>query len=931
MAEGLTRTKAAIKALGVGYATAVKDLDDDGSLVHSLSYDGTFTGVQVCNALGHSVLWADVTDDDLAPFVTADGACIVPANDVKLTVNASVFDDMSTQLAGPFGSCVFRLSHLTIDGINTTPRLSPLDTCEASWTMVVALDSPHPRDVIITHEMRSELLELLPDRWRDDCAAWYVDCNVKLAPISVGRCAYLVYVVQHVDAPTQRTAPPYWEDTVSVLSSLAAVPRQLATTYAYRCAPNTDLCVDKYAFKPDIIDSLVTAGTFDVALVWLTDATREEPTEEALEDVRDAIYRLIPNINDVLDDDEQDELDDELAFDIANQCAGQAAAYLYKVKPRDVLPKTPNPDGYDPTHLDNVIKGCDAAAVDAGYVDEDEQYEHKDFGVYARDNSYVDLDLQPVPDFVTNFGTTFEPILPPPRTIIDVEMHPQTPLPNDLATSLLVGRTVGKWVATKSLMYLSSRVLLFWPKKHRVRLFGFAAAFQLLQDAFHAPHKALPLGYATLSELATAVMEMLGDTDVPTTDADRKAMTAFVSESRSALLRSLYVTHCIDVFDDAKRCDGVVWLKTTCVEFGWEDVGAAIVQLVDQSLGDWHKNHAYAYLDWAGLAATLRLVMALLDALAEYKQPYFSELIVMLWHTVVANVVRFRDEKEDCERSSIGQRTCALRAMLQLEARAASEASTTSSWFGSRLPSTLVAAIRSFVAPVGSVVSIVQRYPVAMAPLLELLPGILDMDAASPTPLLPLVQDALEAQYVDVARDEYKWVRNQRLARLHQWLGLERDLVATVSASWRLRCDTTACALLRALDQGLHVAVADATAIANALVGLTKSLLDRPHSYNDSDGNNAMLVVLLVLDHLSPSHVPRFVAGLLKKVGQADQYPRLQYTLSVLYPMIRLLDDKLPRLRIEACIAYLRDTTKKRAVATSMPSTKRAKHHASQR
>ncbi|KDO35248.1 hypothetical protein SPRG_00093 [Saprolegnia parasitica CBS 223.65] len=243
-----------------------------------------------------------------------------------------------------------------------------------------------------------------------------------------------------------------------------------------------------------------------------------------------------------------------------------------------------------------------------------------------------------------------------------------------------------------------------------------------------------------------------------------------------------------------------------------------------------------------------------------------------------------------------------------------------------------------------------------MAPLLELLPGILDMDAASPTPLLPLVQDALEAQYVDVAREEYKRVRDERLARLHRWLGFERDVVATVSASWRLRCDTTACALLRALDQGLHVAVADATAIANALVGLTKSLFDSPYSYNDSDGNDAMLVVLLVLDRLSPSHVPLFVAGLLKEVVQAPLDVRYDYTCDVLYPTIRLLDTKLPtkyapsrQALVAATLPVLRggamvacdcrncgskadeSLTKKRAAAPSSGSIKRLKTDDGQR
>ncbi|EQC30731.1 hypothetical protein SDRG_11490 [Saprolegnia diclina VS20] len=902
----LTRAKAAIKALGDGYATAVEALRGEIPLAQLRS--DRETDVQVRDALSHYVPWDELSDDDLAPFVGADGACIVPADAIKLTVDTNNFHEMSRLLVGAFGSCVFTLSHLTLDGDDMAPRLSPLDTRDASWTLVIALDAPHSRKLTVTCKERSSTLELGADWVRESYAAWYVDCDVELAPISAGRRAYLVYAVQLVDAPTQRTAPPGPADTASMLSYLAAAPRQFATTYAYRCQDDAASFADLNAVHAELVHSFVAAGAFDVALVTLTDATAvPELSHQELQAVRDAVVQYILDNEEAIGEEARDALgylNDELTYKVVNYYAGRSARLEAERRDRQEPSRRPPPirDGYVATDFDAIFNSS-YYSVDEGYIGDDDLHESIDFSDYARDNSYVDLNLQPLADFVTNFGTTFKPIPPPPRTIINVAMHLQTPLPTDLPASLLVGRTVGKWVATESLDDLSSPVLLFWPKKHRVRLLGFGAAFQLLQNAFHAPHNALPLGYASLSELATAVMEMLGDSDVKTTDADREAMTAFVSASRSALLRSLYVTHCIDVFDDTKRSDGVAWLKTTCVEFGWEDVGAAIVQLVDQSLGDWHKTHAYAYLDWANLAAALRFVMALLDALTELNQPYFPELVVTLWHTVVANAVRFRDEDESYVGSSDDQRTCALHIMLQLEVRVACDwdASPTSSWFGSRLPSLLVAAICSYVTPVGSVVSIVQRCPVAMAPLLTLLPGISAMDGTRPTPLLPLVQDELEAQY-DLAQEDDSTLLAERLEELHRWIGLEKDLVATFAASWKLCYETTACALLRALHQGLALSPTDATAIVNLILGFTASLVGNRHSFDWMDdkivahkkAQTVTHALLLILDRLSPSHVPLFVADLIEKVGRAPVYMHLDCTRTVLYPMIRYLDDKLP-------------------------------------
>ncbi|EQC38210.1 hypothetical protein SDRG_04637 [Saprolegnia diclina VS20] len=783
----------------------------------------------------------------------------------------------------------------------TTPHLTPLDARDASWTLIVALRSPHPRDVAVSFGARATTVAVA----EASCVAWYVDCSVRLAPVAAGQCAYLVYSVQHVNAPTPRTSPPCAADVPCMLATLSAVPKQFATTYAYACPGSL-------RSKNDIVQSLVAAGTVDVALVTLSDDQSKVYAQYELRARSAEIRRQHPYIaREAAHRLYLDERRGELSQRALNEYAGRVAVDLERTAPRP----TCDLDGFDPTVDHSTLLATDTTPYVefAQFVDDAERIEYETYGAYARANDYADFHLNPLPDFIAAVGTSRKPVPAPPRTIADAFV--MTPMPADMDVSVLFGRRINKWVATTTLDDLGeASVVLFWPKKHRVRLLGFAAACRLLQDALTAPPTDdVPLGYDSLSALAAAVMEMLCDNDVMTSYDD--VMTMQQLATRYAPLRSLYIAHGIDLFDDAISRSGIQWLATTCATVGWLDVGAAIVTLVDQGIGDWHKTFTHLPLNWSNLATTLQFVTALLDALGQ--PPYCAELVFLLWDTVVANLAHFRDERYD---EATHDRVLVLRCLLQLEARILADveaASPTTMWLGGRLPSSLFWVVRSFVTAPTTVVSIVQRFRAAMDPALVLLPFVLDVGSvAQIAPLLPDVRASMAScdLVFDVVCDagSVMYMLPEFYRNVLRWRGVHGGLLRAVSPSFARCSRRIVYALVRAVHKGLVVTACEACAIADLLLGYTTCLVDKSYKQQGSpcggdanyDGRKgdygtpptkAMHAVLLILDRLSPLHVPRFVDDLVDKVV-SDEHDdtRLYHARRVLYPTIRFLDAKLP-------------------------------------
>ncbi|KDO34050.1 hypothetical protein SPRG_01324 [Saprolegnia parasitica CBS 223.65] len=899
--------------------------------------------------------WPANAEDVVAHHAAPNGSGLVGVHLVQFdhtTYSESrIWSDLiyglSTAIAAalkPAGDIEPHLTHLAIDGVGAPPIFSCTDELflgpSTMGTLVVALPSPHARTITISAGPETSTMTWTPGAGLS-YAAWYGDCTVDVAPIVDGRRAYLVYDLSYVLPHTYRTAPAVPASLPATLAALAARPNQVPTTFAYRIQPTTNDDALDFAHLRDrdaaFVQALVDSGAYDVALVNVRDPTPPRTLPDAmLTTIRDMLLRAGSNNDGDDDDDDDDSGSDDFDDDAddheaatpaqVDQLAFRAMQELYgrqRPPPRDDVeldtrnlaalmvrgaPEMPfddhdggnrcnegRPYGYDQADFESTASvteyetGSEAGLDDSDDDDDDDSddSEHEDDADMLGDDDSSDDD-----DDIFGFGRL---LLPRSKRALEISSAIVHAASGDIGSALethLLDRAVGTWVGTRSIYNIVSPVLVFWPKKHRVRLLGYRNAVDTLQRAVTSSSASPLLGFDSVHALAAAVMDTVGTALCATTPEDSSALAAFILTSTPAL-RVLYVRHMIDLRDETSRRHGRKWLISVLTTFGWESIGPAVVELVARSS-----------TDWKGTVLTLRFLDTLLPTTASYaQQPFFGELVIMCWYALLTNVGSFEDVSahEWQHAISVDSRLSLLCHARSMDARVAAlyDASDAPhvTWLGGHLPGPVLANIRAFLAPAHTLLAVVTKFSAAFHGLHVILPALLRLDdgrleAPWMAPYLALVHAAIESE---------RELPMHGLSSIFA-LGAKRGILsAVVQKAWSTHRSRTTLPLLRAINDGMVItSPADVRSIADLVTTTTLALNEAVADvimfydgmgYDDTPPVKAVHAALSILAVVSPSHVRPFVDDVIAKVG-AKSDP-LFFVRDLLYPTIQYLDAKL--------------------------------------
>ncbi|OQR96691.1 hypothetical protein ACHHYP_13801 [Achlya hypogyna] len=798
----------------------------------------------------------------------------------------------------PAGTMEAYLSHMVIQSPEHNVTFSS-DEWEANTTgvLVIALPSEHAGGAVtITNGAASTVWA--PTAGSASYAAWYSACSVSIAPIAAGRKAYLVYELRPLERHVRRNAPADPASVPQTLAAIAADPRQFHTTYNYLPSTKTtalswdDLDTADAAF----VAALSASDSFDVALVQCRDPARRSISRVISRHLGERMPALLSDLES--DHDEDDNFDDgyeEVTPEHVNLLAFRAMQRLYghggpqrffhdEEEHDEPGPRCneARPYGYDVTDFDDPPPESVAIADESGSEDgfEDDDSDSDVDSLSGSDSDEDDL-LLGLTHRWPNHRMRESPVIT--KALVD------SSVPAAVGDAL-VGHTVGQTIGHQRVGALLSdeTVVVFWPRAHRVRLVGFDAGLARLRSSVAGTATDL-LGYPSSGALAVALMEMLGDTSVATTEVQAEALARFVEATGDGALFHLYTVHCIDIRDGASRRRGLQWLRAVFAAHGWETVGAGVVELC-----------ANGSRDWKGLLLVLRFLRKLVAGVA---QPYVAELVKGSWYALLTNLAALGDVNagEWYYAVNLFCRQSILRNALHIEAlvAATSPEAPQATWFGRRLPVPVLAIVESYLAPGKSLAEVVAALPHAFAPLRVILPVVLAMDPSMTTPRT--------APYVTLIRRQIATATElpcQHLAAVFAMSAPIGLLVQAVNTAWTSHRTRSTLPLLAALRGGMAVSSADAAAICARVVQCTDVLnddfTDRVFfgdgvGLDDTPPMRELHAVVAICHRLDPSALPAFFADLVAKVQPPSDL--LYYVRVLLFPTIKYLDIKFPDLR----------------------------------
>ncbi|KDO31057.1 hypothetical protein SPRG_19585 [Saprolegnia parasitica CBS 223.65] len=299
-------------------------------------------------------------------------------------------------------------------------------------------------------------------------------------------------------------------------------------------------------------------------------------------------------------------------------------------------------------------------------------------------------------------------------------------------STALVGATVGTMLesGTRHWSWPSTSVV-FWAKKHRVRLLGTSVALSTLTSA--SQRTAHALGCASPNALAAEIITFFGassssdviDHGQHLPKKRKRKSPVFgdivgrvLDDLKDITLVALYVGEHAWVSSHASLTHVASWTHHFLVKYGWEQLGAStLLRLVPRwSTSSW-AHAAYA----AQLLCSL-VGVATMPVCPVLTQPFVDEL-VFAGYTQLLTAVSALPDMAPLTADATGH---FVREVLALEAYLLQDAGSKhqSKWLMSYLPRSLLLEVDAFLGPTHSMLGLVQRKPKTLCPLSALAPAV---------------------------------------------------------------------------------------------------------------------------------------------------------------------------------------------------------------
>ncbi|OQR98277.1 hypothetical protein ACHHYP_08941 [Achlya hypogyna] len=679
---------------------------------------------------------------------TKEAACI-PAAKISFESRLITTRDLSTirkkitHVLQPEGAFQLKLSHLAIDTVGSRScLLRDARPHGAFATLLLFLPSDnHGGDLCVTWDGQSTTCRSQYHSFM----AFYNSCEVEVPPITNGSRSVVVYDVIY-DNPSAHTrdVPPSLAPLLPLLRAAADVPRQPDSVLAFNLVQQYKALDFTALETPDaqFVAGLVAADCFDVALVHTAKPKAGVGRRDSDDDDEDGgggrdvtansraefLAMAAAHGVDGLEDDDSsgsnDESDERDESDGVSEGENGASD--------DGGDDGSEDDDADDTDDDgNESENDSANSANDMFVDhpfmilreEDDIFAgdfDSDFDEFSGDDDEADA-TEPDP-FAGVTG--YERVAP--EQVSACAFHTSR-APPPVIQAVLLHKPLRAFVNNHPpyMRELSDRPLtyvVFWPRRHRVRLLGFRAAHAHLA-ALIAGESTELLGYVSVRALAVAVLDLFG-TDVAALHDNRDLPDAVsLAPTLLALGDGEILASLVDALDfadfSAAGTQGTVHALVARV--GWERLALPLERLLRDRT---------RHLDDVAHAA------ALVASLLPLAQPFALEFIKRLFHALLERVAALSEECcfEDVEPGL-------LQNLLRIERHL--DAAPADGYFTARLPPGVARHIDAFVSP-ARVLALVRAQPITFHAINVLPATVLALrDEMPPALLQPLVEQAM--------------------------------------------------------------------------------------------------------------------------------------------------------------------------------------------